>query len=153
MRILIIIIMALVLFIFYLFKVIEKHKAKIIYLSRQNSSLVEKFRYKSPKISPENVSNVEIKFLKINTQTAYLKNTYFIRIAPFDFAPKIIDIQKNTQIKILSKILIGKEYWYEIIANNNDSSYKLKGWIKEYGVEFVYPKQQILNNKELTNIF
>ena len=154
MNILVIIIVSLTLFIFYLFKIIDKQKSKIVYLSRQNTSLMDKFKHKSSKNSIENISEIEIKFLKIHTHSAFLKNTSYIRIAPFDFAPKIIDIQKNTQVKILSKILIGNEYWYEIITDNSDCSYKLKGWIKEYGVEFVYPKfQDITNQNEIINIF
>ncbi len=154
MNILLIIVISLIIFIFYLFQVIDKQKSKIIYLSRQNSSLIEKFKNKHPKNSIENISEIEIKFLKIHTHSAFLKNTSYIRIAPFDFAPKIIDIQKNTQVKILSKILIGNEYWYEIITDNVDYSYKLKGWIKEYGVEFIYPKfQNTTNQNEIINIF
>lgn len=148
MKIIVFFFILLVLIIVYLLHKIEKQKIKIIYLSRQNYLLTNECdKNKINKKSIENISNVEIKFIKIDTHIAFLKNTAFIRIAPFDFAPKIVNIQKNTEIKILSKILIEGEYWYEIIINSADLSYNLKGWIKDYGVEFIYPKSQSLIEK------
>ena len=146
------IIFILISIIAYLLQKIEKQKIKIIYLSRQNFCLTQNNHSKNlNKKFFENISNIEIEFIKINSHKAFLKNTSYIKIAPFDFAPKIINIHKNTEIKILSKILISKEYWYEIIVNDNSSSYNLKGWIKDHGIEFIYPKHQNLtksiNNK------
>lgn len=136
---------SLILIIMYLLHKIEKQKIKIICLSRQNYLLTNEYNQNKISKKPiENISNVEIKFIKIHTHIAFLKNTTFIKIAPFDFAPKIVNIQKNTEVKILSKILIEGEYWYEIIINSHDLSYNLKGWIKDYGVEFIYPKNQNL---------
>ncbi len=129
--------------IIYLLHKIEKQKTKIIYLLRQNSLIVKEYnRTKLIKNSIDNISNTDIKFVKIEVSTAFLKNTASIKIAPFDFAPKIVNIQKNTEIKILSKIFIKGEYWYEIIVNDVNLSYNLKGWIKDYGIEFIYPRTQ-----------
>lgn len=152
MSIQILIIFSLILLIIYLLQKIEKQKIKIIYLSRQNFSLTQTHYSKSlNKNIFENISNIEIEFVKINSHIAFLKNTSYIKIAPFDFAPKIINIQKNTKIKILSKISISNEYWYEIIVADNNSSYNLKGWIKDQGIEFVYPKYQDLTKSNNIN--
>ena len=145
MKIVLLSFILLILTIMYLLHKIEKQKIKIIYLSRQNYSLTNKYNEKKINMnSMKNLSNIEIKFIKIHTHIAFLKNTTFIKIAPIDFAPKIVNIQKNTEVKILSKILIEGEYWYEIIINSHDLSYNLKWWIKDYGVEFIYPKNQDL---------
>lgn len=151
MKLYILIILILIFFIFHLLQKIRILKIKIISLSRQNTSILQS--YNSRKITKnffDNISNTDIKFIKISSQIAFLRNASYIRIAPFDFAPKIIDIQKNTEIKIISKILISNEYWYEIIVNNTDLSYNLKGWIKEHGIEFIYPtKTTIINPKNI----
>lgn len=151
MKLYILIIIVLTFFIFYLLQKINIQKIKIISLSRQNASLLQD--YNSKKITKNifnNISNTEIKFIKISSQNAFLKNTSHIKIAPFDFAPKIVDIKKNTEIKIISKILISNEYWYEIIVNASDISYNLKGWVKEHGIEFIYPtKTTLINSKNI----
>lgn len=152
MKLYILIILILTLFIFHLIQKINIQKIKILSLSRQNASLSH--NYSSKKITKKffnDISNTEIKFIKISSQNAFLRNTSHIKIAPFDFAPKIIDIKRNTEIKIISKILISNEYWYEIIVNNSDSSYDLKGWVKEQGIEFIYPTNTTLIGSK--NIF
>ena len=95
------IIFILISIIAYLLQKIEKQKIKIIYLSRQNFCLTQNNHSKNlNKKFFENISNIEIEFIKINSHKAFLKNTSYIKIAPFDFAPKIINIQKNTEIII-----------------------------------------------------
>lgn len=148
MKIYLIILIILLLIILYLFRKIEKQKIKIISLSHQNSKLLKTYENKKIKNNIiSNISNLEIKFIEISSQTAFLKNNSHIKIAPFDFAPKIINIKKNTEVKIISKILVSDEYWYEILVNKQNLSYNLKGWVKDCGVEFIYKTNPILINK------
>lgn len=150
MKISIFIILCLIIIIIYLIKQIEQQKLKIIYLSRKNSSILKNNPSKNINcLKP--ILNTEIKFIPINPHIAYIKNPSYIKIAPFDFAPKISDIAKNTNIKIISKVLINNEHWYEIIINNTSLPYKLKGWTKDSGIDFIYPSNiKIIENTKNT---
>lgn len=138
MKVLIILGFLIFLFILYLFNKIEKLKIKILYLSKQNSKLIKQLdMIKNYSELINCIKNTEVNLVPLNISNVLTKNISSLKIAPFDFAPKISDIPKNSNIYIISKINILNIQWYEITLHGNNS-FQLNGWVKECNIDFIY---------------
>lgn len=138
MKVLILIILVLFGIIIYLTSKLEKLKIKIIYLSKQNYNLKKEMSYYNRDTKMlNNFKNQDIKLIPINTQNVYIKNISLLKVAPFDYAPKVIDIPKNSNVDIICKTHISGICWYEVSFTSVDLNW-YKGWVKDSGIDFIY---------------
>lgn len=138
MKIVIILLIPLSIMILYLFNKIEKQKIKILYLTKQNHLLLKKINdSKNIYDNMNHIKNLKLKPIPLNIKNVYIKNITPIKLAPFDFSPKIFDLSKNSRLNIISKIYIMDVLWYEISIINQDKN-KLTGWVKDCNINFIY---------------
>ena len=135
MKLFIILITIMFVIILYLLNKIEKQKIKILYISKQNHLLLKKID--NTKNIYNNTKNLEFKPTLLNIKNVCIKNTTTIKLAPFDFSPKLLELSKNSSVDIISKIYIMNILWYEVSINNQNGN-KINGWVKDCNKNFVY---------------
>ena len=112
MKLFIILITIMFVIILYLLNKIEKQKIKILYISKQNHLLLKKID--NTKNIYNNTKNLEFKPTLLNIKNVCIKNTTTIKLAPFDFSPKLLELSENSSVDIISKIYIMNILWYEV---------------------------------------
>lgn len=117
---------------------IEKLKMKIVYLSKQNYNLKQEINShnKNTKILND-FKEENVKIIPVNTQNVYIRNISLLKVAPFDYAPKVIDVPKNSNVDIICKTKISGICWYEISFTSGDLNW-YKGWVKDSSIDFIY---------------
>ena len=137
MKLFIILITIMFVIILYLLNKIEKQKIKILYISKQNHLLLKKID--NTKNIYNNTKNLEFKPTLLNIKNVCIKNTTTIKLAPFDFSPKLLELSENSSVDIISKIYIMNILSYEVSINNQNAN-KINGWVKDCNTNFVYTK-------------
>lgn len=126
--------------ILYLLNKIEKQKIKILHISKQNHLLLKKINNtKNIYNNMDSIKNLELKPTLLNIKNVHIRNITIIRLAPFDFSPKLLELSKNSTIDIVSKIYLMNILWYEVSINNQNGS-KINGWVKDCNINFIYTK-------------
>ncbi len=135
MKFLIIVVIIFVITIAYFINKIEKMQMKILYLSKENHSLLNELKTHRQNNNYLDEDNVNL--IPVNTKNVYTKNISFLKMAPFDSAPKITNVPSNSNVTIICKTKILNICWYEISFVNKDSKF-YKGWVKDNNIEFIY---------------